>query len=418
MSHVETDTAATRKCAVFVVHRPLEGLTAGNDVYLQLCLKAARTAGYELAIVFAPAESFANRPFVRVASGFAGIASIHWPSTIRIAGGYLSLSAKVWVRFARRLGLEALRRLGAPLAIRSRLGDVPSPADLQAAARLIDRLRPDVVVADYSSLGPVFALSRAAPVRAVLLHDLFSRRAETFRSAGRAPDHAEITMAQEAVRVAHATDLFFASRDEMTVFAPFTPHQASHWLRPNVRPARAACRSQPPTAVFMGTDHAGNRDALDHLLREIWPLVLARAPQARLRIVGRIGETVRLPLPDGVTAEGPVDDLAVLAGPDLIGLAPTRLASGISIKVADYLALGQPVVSYPAGIAGFGDALQDAVAIVHTPEGFAAQTAGLLADPALRRARSEAGLSLVEQLFASSGVEAAFAAPARTAGAA
>jgi hypothetical protein len=418
MSHVETHTATTRQRAVFVVHRPLEGLTAGNDVYLLLCLKAAGAAGYDLAIVFAPAESFANRPFARVAPGFAEIARVHWPSTARIGGGYLSLSAKVWLRFARRLGLEALRRLGAPLAIRSRLGDVPAHADLQAVARLIDSLRPDMVVADYSSLGPVFALSRAAPVRAVLLHDLFSCRAENFRSAGRAPDHTEITIAQEAVRVANATDLFFASRDEMTAFAPFTPHQARHWLRPNVRPRRADCRAQPPAAVFIGTNHAGNRDALDHLLREIWPLVLGSAPHARLRIFGRIAETVRLPLPDGVTAEGPVADLAVLAGPDMIGLAPTRLASGISIKIADYLALGQPVVSYPAGVAGFGDALQSAIALADTPEGFAQATAELLADPSLRHARSQAGLSLVEQLFATSGVEAAFAGSARTASAA
>jgi glycosyltransferase involved in cell wall biosynthesis len=153
-------------------------------------------------------------------------------------------------------------------------------------------------------------------------------------------------------------------------------------------------------------------------LREIWPLVLGRAPHARLRIFGRIAETVRLPLPDGVTAEGPVADLAVLAGPDMIGLAPTRLASGISIKIADYLALGQPVVSYPAGVAGFGDALQSAIALADTPEGFAQATAELLADPSLRHARSQAGLSLVEQLFATSGVEAAFAGSARTASAA
>lgn len=208
MSQPGTHAAAISRRAVSVAHRPLEGLTAGNDVYLMPCLKAARAAGCAPAIVFAPAESFANRPFAHVAQGFADIADIHWPGALRIAGGYLSLSPRVWVRFARRPVLEVLRRLGAPVSVRSRLADKPSQADLRAAARLVGRLRPDVVVADYSSLGPVCALTAEAPVSAVLLHDLFSLRAENFRRAGRTPDHTDITISQEAASVAHATDLF------------------------------------------------------------------------------------------------------------------------------------------------------------------------------------------------------------------
>ena len=394
---------------MFLVHRHLEGLTAGNDVYLMLCLKAARAAGYRLDIVFTPEESFCNRPFARLAPGFAAIATAHWPRAVRLGAWFWSLSPRVWARSLGRICLEALRRCGAPIAIRSRLGDVPAQADLAAAARMIEDLRPDVVVADYSSLAPVFALTRSARVRAVILHDLFSRRAHAFRAAGRQPDHTEMSLEDEAARVANATHLFYASRDEMTAFAPLTQRQKALWMRPSVSPKRAARRSQAPMAVFVGTNHAGNRDALQHLLEDIWPLVLQRMPQARLRIVGRISETLTAPLPQGVTAEGPAADLTALAGPDLVGLAPTRLASGISIKVADYLALGQPVVSYPAGVEGFGDALAGGVAIARTPETFAADVAALLGDAGLRRSRSDAGLDLVERLFSSTGVEEAFA---------
>ena len=80
----------------------------------------------------------------------------------------------------------------------------------------------------------------------------------------------------------------------------------------------------------------------------------------------------------------------------MIGLVPTRLASGISIKVGEYLGMGVPTIAYEAGIDGYGKTLDGVVAKAATPGDFARQTLDILEDADARKTRSEAGLKLAE----------------------
>ena len=91
----------------------------------------------------------------------------------------------------------------------------------------------------------------------------------------------------------------------------------------------------------------------------------------------------------GVRALGRVGDLASIGGPASIGLAPTRIASGVSIKVAEYLRLGMPCIAYPVALEGFGRALDDLADTVEGPDAFAARLADLLDDDAGRLKRSQ-----------------------------
>jgi hypothetical protein len=229
---------------------------------------------------------------------------------------------------------------------------------------------------EYSSLGPVLSRLPEVAVRAVLLHDSFAGRAQNFKSLNAALDTVTLTVAEEAARVKDANLVLHASETELANLAPWLGRAKHVWLRPSA-PARGHwMRVRAPAGFFMGADHAGNRDAVKHLLEEIWPLVLARRPDARLLVVGAAGRGVRA-APAGVAILGSVDDLSAFAGPDLIGLAPIRLGSGVAIKVADYLGAGMPVIGYPLGLNGFGGLLAGVAVAVQTPEAFAERSCGI-----------------------------------------
>jgi glycosyltransferase involved in cell wall biosynthesis len=152
--------------------------------------------------------------------------------------------------------------------------------------------------------------------------------------------------------------------------------------------------------LYIGANQQGSRDAITHFLTDIWPMVRAGAPNTELNIVGPVGRTISKELiTDGVNILGRVEHLTDFAGPDMIGLLPTQLMSGISIKVGEYLGMGVPIVAYPAGIDGYGAALSGIVQLADTPDRFAAQTLALLSDRDARRTISQAGLEAAETVL-------------------
>ncbi len=398
---------------VLVSNRRLDDVRSGSGAYLRTFLEAARAEGFTITLLMAPSTAFGSRPFARVAPEIAALAAPVWPWSVKAGGGYVSAAPEVWGRFVRRLGIEAARRLRLDLGPLTRteslLSRVPAERELKALADAVRRREPACVVVEYSSLGPLLARVPETPGRGVLMHDLFASRAASFHAAGKPLDHADVTLEAEAGRLQGANFILHASMNEQARLAPLLPHARHVWMRPTTRARRDALRERPPAAVFMGADHAGNREALEHLLTEIWPRVRRAAPEARLEIAGGVGERLKQ-RPPGVTTLGPLADLTPIAGPDRIGLAPIRVSSGVAIKLADYMGLGLPVIAYPGGLDGFAGALDAAAVRVETEEEFAEALVHLLTSESARRARSEAGLRLAETLLSDSGIGAALGA--------
>lgn len=377
-----------------LVARQLDIMTTGSGSYLMVFLRSVRRADLNIRLVFAPRRSFCNRPWFSVHPDFAAIAEkVVVPQSVRVGKLYWSLSPTVWGRFVLRLGQEALRRTGFLTRIESLLGAPLSEAEAMELARISDAHPAAVVTAEYSSLAPVLAKIKTPSRKAVLLHDLFSLRAASFRARGDAPDHHDITEAEEANFVHAADTLIYASANEMTRFRSSRPDAAHIWLRPEVPDYPLANDNEPPRAVFLGTRHAGNTDALKHLIDEIWPLVRQRSPAASLWVAGSACEElspVQKSTP-GVRIMGRVHDLSSIGGASSVGLAPTRVASGVSIKVAEYLRLGMPCVVYPVALEGFGSELDDLVDIADGPRAMADRIVALLSNDHARHQRSERG---------------------------
>lgn len=155
------------------------------------------------------------------------------------------------------------------------------------------------------------------------------------------------------------------------------------------RPAEAGRR-----IGFLGTFRADfNRDALEHLLTNLWPAIRARQPQARLIIAGNgyQGPLKQAAEREGARWLGFVEDLrSYFESIDLL-LVPLRFAAGLRIRIMEALAAGTPVVASPIAVANLGLTDGEQYRQAETPDEVAAAIADLLANPAQARALAARG---------------------------
>lgn len=384
-----------------LVQRQLEDMSSGNGAYLEMFLRQCKKAGLSIRLVFAPRNSFGNRPWSYINQRFDPlIDDVTWPESTRIGKYFVSTSAQVWLRFFKRSVDELRIRSGAQLTIKSYLGRLLDASESKSVVDECNKSSARYVVAEYSSMGPLLADIKHG-TKAVLMHDLLSARSEQFRLHNIEPDFFDVDEETETQWVSHAELLVYASANEMQKFASCAPNAQSVWLRPEPQVYPAVETRSAPRIVFLGTRHAGNSDALQHFVDDIWPLVRKVKPTAEFIVAGSIGNILDSDAlaKNGVKVLGRIDDLMSIAGPDNVGIAPTRMATGVSIKVAEYLMLGMPCVAYPQALEGFSDVLDDLVLRPINQQDFAKQLLCLLDDDVLRADLSHRALEETPKLL-------------------
>ena len=142
-------------------------------------------------------------------------------------------------------------------------------------------------------------------------------------------------------------------------------------------PAPTRRYSGKPEFVFLGLlSLPHNDDGLRWFLGSVWPTLLSRLPNARLRVIGRearpgILELAKL-LGPSVSIDGYVADL----GDALEGAAalvnPLRFGSGVKLKVIDALGRHLPVVSTAVGAEGIASGPGTGVLVADEPDGLVA----------------------------------------------
>jgi sugar transferase (PEP-CTERM/EpsH1 system associated) len=165
------------------------------------------------------------------------------------------------------------------------------------------------------------------------------------------------------------------------------------------RPALAS--PEPETVVFNGVlNYRPNLDAALHLVDDIWPLVLARCPDARLAIVGRAGDVdvsaLRRP---GVEVTGEVADVRPYLQRAAVEVVPLRMGGGTRLKVVEGLALGKAMVSTSLGCEGIAVRDREHLLIADDAASFADRIVALFVDPAWGERLGRAGRKLVEHTY-------------------
>jgi glycosyltransferase involved in cell wall biosynthesis len=147
-----------------------------------------------------------------------------------------------------------------------------------------------------------------------------------------------------------------------------------------------------PLVVFTGSmDWGPNIDGVEFFSREIWPLILAKVPPARFRIVGRNPHPrVKKLASDSVEVTGSVASIVDHLREAAVFVVPLRIGGGTRIKIYEAMAVGKATVSTTVGAEGLDVRHDRDILLLDDAERFAEAVSSVLQDEALRR-RLEAG---------------------------
>lgn len=160
--------------------------------------------------------------------------------------------------------------------------------------------------------------------------------------------------------------------------------------------------SDQPNVIFPAVFNYGpNVEGAVWLAREVWPLVTAAIPHARLTLAGASPTRAVRALAAGdrtVEVTGAVADMRPYLWRSAMAAAPLFLARGVQNKVLEAAAAGLPSVVTPAVHAGLPEEVLPACRTAATPEDFARAIIDLLSMPpaARRRLAASAGLSALQ----------------------
>ena len=168
-------------------------------------------------------------------------------------------------------------------------------------------------------------------------------------------------------------------------------------------------KEDPMTIVYQGgMDWFPNRDALEHFVRRIFPLIQKEIPGLRLIAAGRNpAAEFRTRFSDVPALEftGSLPDLRPVIKKAAVCVVPLRIGSGTRLKILEAGAMGKAIVSTTIGAEGLDLKPDEEIMIADDAMEFAGDVVQLLRDPARRKAIGEAARNRVVQSYDMSALE-------------
>lgn len=166
-------------------------------------------------------------------------------------------------------------------------------------------------------------------------------------------------------------------------------------------PGHAQRRDRNQLVFVAGFSHPPNVDAALWFTREVWPIVHAKHPGARLALVGsHPTEEVKALGSGSIVVTGSVSEaeLDEFYRTARVAVIPLRFGAGVKGKTVEALRWGLPAVTTSVGAQGLAG-VEGALAIEDQPEGFAKAVDALLTDDALWEQRAGAGIDYARGNF-------------------
>jgi glycosyltransferase involved in cell wall biosynthesis len=161
---------------------------------------------------------------------------------------------------------------------------------------------------------------------------------------------------------------------------------------PEYRPA------SPPRFGFIGLlDYFPNRDAIDWFVRECWPLIRRRIPEARLRVAGQDREGFLRSSDPSIDVLGWIADTDEEMKTWSAMVVPVRVGAGTRIKIAHAFSRKCPVVSTTHGAYGYGATSGRELLLADTAEEFAAACVRMASEPAEAAGMAERAWKVFEE---------------------
>jgi polysaccharide biosynthesis protein PslH len=161
-------------------------------------------------------------------------------------------------------------------------------------------------------------------------------------------------------------------------------------------------RLEQPAIVFSGNlEYSPNISAVRFFRENIWPLLEARWPELKWRIVGKNPGAIRHLVAGHPRIEltGFIEDAVTVVAECQVAVIPVLAGSGTRVKILEAWAAGTPVVSTTIGAEGLDCSDEAQLVIADEPQRFADAVTRLLASPLDRMRIGSAGRRLFEERY-------------------
>lgn len=224
-----------------------------------------------------------------------------------------------------------------------------------ALAELNARLGFDAVLAHYVFFSGALEAFPAGVLKVLDTHDVFAGRHQLFRKAGLMPEWFYTTAAEERRGLLRADRVLAIQGQDRGYFEGLLHgerpvHEVGHLLPP----AAASSASPGPGMAFFGSGNVLNQEALNWFLRQVWPELRRRVPEAALEVFGGVCEG--MVTEEGVRLRGRVEDPAEVYARAALVINPMLTGTGLKIKSLEALAHGAVLVGSGVALAGLEEA--------------------------------------------------------------
>lgn len=268
-----------------------------------------------------------------------------------------------------------------------------SPAFERAVDAAVARFRPDVVQIESPFLMP-YAARIAAPVALRALNvefRIWEGLARNERNPLRRLALRRIgasLRAYEVQQLARVDAVVPISEEDAADFRALGGKDVPMFVAPCSMPLPELAGEEPERASvgFIGSlDFRPNQAAVQWIVDELWPRVVQRAPEARLRIAGSSPPAwlARHARERGVELAANVADAQAFVRRLSVVIAPLFSGGGMRIKVLEAMALAKPIVATSLGAGGIDATHDRELLIAEEVDAFADAVVRLLRDRAL-----------------------------------
>ncbi|WP_431283408.1 glycosyltransferase [Humitalea sp. 24SJ18S-53] len=266
------------------------------------------------------------------------------------------------------------------------------------AAFLLSRLNPDVVIASFVWTAGALALMPPSVCRILDTVDIQYRRGE-LHAAMFGDDSMQSDRTVELAAWAVADYLIAIQPDEKDEIISASGRNNVVLCGHGAKAVAEPRTSEPaPVVLFIGNNYAPNLEGIARFIRDAWPALRAQVPDARLWVVGTVGDTLTN-APPGVEILGRVDDLQAVYDQAAVVINPVDVGTGVSIKLIEALCNGRATVTTSVGIRGMRGA-EEAVIVAEMPQ-MAEVVGGLLQSPERRRVLEAAATHFARRTLSS-----------------
>lgn len=266
------------------------------------------------------------------------------------------------------------------------------------------------VAANYVGLARLYAPRARLIFDTVDVHHLREQRAATLYGSAELAEQAARTRAQELKLMRECDVTVVVSAAEKALLERELP-QARIEVLSNVHEVHGRRRdfAERRDLVFIGGfQHPPNVDAVLWFVREVFPRVRARLPDANFHVIGsKAPEEILALAHDGVVVHGYVADIAPFLDGCRVSVAPLRYGAGVKGKVNMAMSHGLPVVATTPAVEGMHVRAGEDVLVADTPADFAAAVVRVHGDATLWKMLSDNGLANVQRHFSFDAARAA-----------